>query len=124
MKLAAAGSNLQAGQCPQDSTETSDCLAAFLALHLTTGCTAYMEVCITEVTDQLDSVEHSTFPQGAWIWLADHDLELDSAPLLTIFAGRGVLSESQGPVFFIGGACKFCNHRFSQIYSPKTSSSS
>lgn len=42
--LSAAGSNLQYPQCPPFKTETAECMAAFLALHLTSGSTAYLEV--------------------------------------------------------------------------------
>lgn len=37
-----------------------------------------------------------------WVWLADHTLDEDGASQLTIFSGRGILSESQGPVWMIG----------------------
>ena len=38
--------------------------------------------------------------QGTWVWLADHDLDAEGQ--LSIFSGRGVLSESAGPVWLIG----------------------
>ena len=41
--------------------------------------------------------------QGTWLWVADHDLD-GTGEQLTIFAGRGLLSESQGPVWLIGTA--------------------
>ncbi|TCD63287.1 hypothetical protein EIP91_005699 [Steccherinum ochraceum] len=74
----AAGTNLQTN-CPSGSDSTS-CFAAFLGLHLTTQSNAYLE--------------------GTWVWLADHDL--DGTEQLTLFSGRGILSESQGPVWLIG----------------------
>lgn len=77
----AAGTNLQSAQCPSGS-DNSDCFSSFMALHLTSGSTAYLE--------------------GTWVWNADHDL--DGSDQLTIFSGRGILSESQGPVWFIGTA--------------------
>jgi hypothetical protein len=40
----AAGSNLGLDQCPQTPTDPSACMSAFLALHLTSGSTAYLEV--------------------------------------------------------------------------------
>jgi hypothetical protein len=40
--------------------------------------------------------------QGMWVWLADHTLDEDGVSQLTIFSGRGILSESQGPVWMIG----------------------
>jgi hypothetical protein len=41
----AAGTGLQYSQCPSSgSGGTTNCFAAFLALHLTSGSTAYLEV--------------------------------------------------------------------------------
>lgn len=79
----AAGTNLQDGQCPNSGAGgTTNCFAAFLALHLTSQSTAYLE--------------------GTWVWLADHDLDGNSQ--ISIFSGRGILSESQGPVWMVGTA--------------------
>ena len=44
--------------------------------------------------------------QGAWVWLADHDLDSGGSQQTTIFSGRGILSESAGPVWLIGTGCK------------------
>jgi len=79
----AAGTNLEASQCPSGSISHSS-MAAFLSLHLTSESSAYLE--------------------GTWIWLADHDLDGDGSSRLTAFSGRGVLSESAGPVWMIGTA--------------------
>ncbi|KAJ3557789.1 hypothetical protein NM688_g1277 [Phlebia brevispora] len=76
----AAGTNLQSN-CPQGSDSTS-CMAAFLTLHLTPQSNAYLE--------------------GTWLWTADHDL--DGGEELAIMSGRGLLSQSQGPVWLIGTA--------------------
>ncbi|KAJ6500510.1 exo-beta-1,3-glucanase [Mycena sanguinolenta] len=78
-----AGTNLEIDQCKPGSAATG-CMAAFMALHLTRDSTAYLE--------------------GMWVWLADHTLDEDGVSKLTIFAGRGILSESQGPVWMIGTA--------------------
>ena len=48
---------------------------------------------------------HSTNEQGTWVWTADHDLDAKNSPQISIFTGRGILSESAGPVWFIG-TCK------------------
>lgn len=77
----ANGTHLQDKECPS-GTFSSDCYAAFLALHITYGASAYLE--------------------GTWVWLADHDL--DGIDQLTLFSGRGILSHSQGPVWMIGTA--------------------
>ncbi|EIN07504.1 beta-1,3-glucanase [Punctularia strigosozonata HHB-11173 SS5] len=77
----AAGTNLQSAQCPSGS-DNNACMAAFLAFHITSAATAYLE--------------------GTWVWLADHDLDSSGQGQLTQFSGRGILSESQGPVWLIG----------------------
>ncbi|KAJ7929217.1 exo-beta-1,3-glucanase [Mycena leptocephala] len=79
----AAGTNLEIEQC-LPGKDDSGCMAAFMALHLTRNSSAYLE--------------------GMWVWLADHTLDEDSVSQLTIFSGRGILSESQGPVWMIGTA--------------------
>ena len=40
--------------------------------------------------------------QGTWVWLADHDLDLPGQGQVSLYSGRGILSESQGPVWLIG----------------------
>jgi len=79
----ARGTNLEESQCPRaGATGNSRCFAAFLALHLTPRSTAYLE--------------------GTWVWLADHDLDGNRNSNITLYSGRGILSESQGPVWMIG----------------------
>ncbi|KAJ7926053.1 exo-beta-1,3-glucanase [Mycena leptocephala] len=83
----AAGTNLQASNCPSNGNGgTTACLAAFAGLHLTSESTAYLE--------------------GTWVWLADHDLDEPGGgqDLISIYSGRGILSESAGPVWLIGTA--------------------
>ncbi|KAJ7482757.1 exo-beta-1,3-glucanase [Mycena latifolia] len=83
----AAGTNLQASDCPSNGNGgTTACLAAFAGLHLTSESTAYLE--------------------GTWVWLADHDLDEPGGgqDLVSIYSGRGILSESAGPVWLIGTA--------------------
>ncbi|KAF9531459.1 exo-beta-1,3-glucanase [Crepidotus variabilis] len=58
--------------------------AAFLSLHITPAASGYFE--------------------GTWVWLADHDLDLKGEGQITAYAGRGILSESKGPVWMIGTA--------------------
>ena len=53
-----------------------------MALHLTPQSSAYLE--------------------GLWVWTADHDL--DAGPQINIYTGRGIMSESRGPVWMIGTA--------------------
>ena len=79
-----AGSDLQLPQCPATTNKTINpqCFAAFLAVHLTCDSSAYFE--------------------GTWIWGADHDVETLDGNQTTIYSGRGLLSESKGPVWLIG----------------------
>ncbi|KAJ7184275.1 exo-beta-1,3-glucanase [Mycena filopes] len=79
----AAGTNLEIAQC-LPGNDDSGCMAAFMALHLTRDSTAYLE--------------------GLWVWAADHTIDEDGITQLNIFSGRGILSESQGPVWMIGTA--------------------
>ena len=58
-----------------------------MGLHITSGASAYLE--------------------GLWVWTADHDI--DSGPQVNIWSGRGIMSESQGPVWMVGTAStSFC----------------
>jgi len=83
----AAGTNLQVGNCPSSgSGGTTNCLAAYAGLHLTASSSAYLE--------------------GTWVWLADHDLDAASQAQVSIFSGRGILSESAGPTWLIGTAAE------------------
>ncbi|KAF9068659.1 exo-beta-1,3-glucanase [Rhodocollybia butyracea] len=94
-----AGTNLETSQCPSSgSGGTTACFAAFLALHLTASSTAYLE--------------------GTWVWLADHDLDGNGVSQLAVFSGRGILSQSAGPVWMIGTACKihFCESEHHTLY--------
>lgn len=36
------------------------------------------------------------------MWLADHNLDGDGLTQITVYSGRGILSQSQGPVWLIG----------------------
>ncbi|PPQ77526.1 hypothetical protein CVT25_011323 [Psilocybe cyanescens] len=74
----AAGTNLEPSQCPRGASASVNCIAAFLALHLTPASTAYLE--------------------GAWVWLADHDIDGDGSTQIQVYSGRGILSESAGPL--------------------------
>jgi glucan 1,3-beta-glucosidase len=93
----ALGTNLELSTCPAGSS-SSDCFAAFLALHLTPQSSAYLEVCLcaTSICVEL------TISKGTWVWLADHDLDGQGNTTLTLYSGRGILSQSAGPVWMIG----------------------
>ncbi|KAK0225092.1 exo-beta-1,3-glucanase [Armillaria nabsnona] len=81
--LSDEGSGMDSAHCPVGS-ENISCAPAFLGLHLTSEATAFLE--------------------GTWVWLADHDLDGDGGTQVTLFSGRGILSESRGPVWMVGTA--------------------
>ncbi|KAI0318387.1 exo-beta-1-3-glucanase [Amylostereum chailletii] len=78
----AAGTNIEGSQCFNTTSNIAACTGSFLGLHLTHTASAYLE--------------------GTWVWLADHDIETDAQ--INAFSGRGILSQSQGPVWLIGTA--------------------
>ncbi|KAF9068683.1 glycoside hydrolase family 55 protein [Rhodocollybia butyracea] len=107
----AAGTNMDVKECPAGTVNPKACTATFLSLHITNFATAYLEVgdhlmlfgpLLTQV---LSAVNVSLTIFCGWVWIADHGLEYeDQNKQLELYAGRGVLSESQGPVWMIGTA--------------------
>jgi glucan 1,3-beta-glucosidase len=88
-----AGSELQLGDCPTtpgttftSSNVNTNCIAAFMSLHITSSASGlYME--------------------NNWLWVADHDVEDPSLKQITIYAGRGLLIESEvGGIWLVGTA--------------------
>ena len=88
-----AGSNLQLAECPTTpaiatppATVDSNCIAAFLTMHITPSAQGlYME--------------------NVWLWTADHDVEDANLTQITIYAGRGLLIESgAGTLWLVGTA--------------------
>ncbi|KAJ8128672.1 hypothetical protein O1611_g4962 [Lasiodiplodia mahajangana] len=83
-----AGTELQSDTCsknPNVTTAVDDkCKGTFLMLHLTPTASAYIENC--------------------WFWVADHELDREDHNQLNIYNGRGVLIESQKPVWLWGTA--------------------
>ncbi|KAG7088181.1 hypothetical protein E1B28_012199 [Marasmius oreades] len=77
------GTNLQLN-CPTRGAGAfiDNCFGAFLGLHLKPSSTPYLE--------------------GTWVWVADHNLDGDGSTQISIYGGRGILSESQGPAWMIG----------------------
>ncbi|EPS25377.1 putative exo-beta-1,3-glucanase [Penicillium oxalicum 114-2] len=84
----AAGTGLQSDTCPKtpqaQTTPKPECIAAFMLLHITEKASAYIE--------------------NAWMWTADHELDLPDFSQINVYTGRGVLVESQGPVWLWGTA--------------------
>lgn len=71
----AKGTGLQKEECPKHTGRVNDnCKAASLLMHLTQNSTAYLE--------------------NVWLWTADHDMDKVTQDQIDIYAGRGLLVES------------------------------
>lgn len=87
-----AGTQLEAAQCAKNpsttiSTPNSACFGAFMLLHI--GKTA------------------SLYAENVWAWTSDHALDGPDFGQITIYNGRGILSEStNGPVWLYGTAAE------------------
>ncbi|KAI3336640.1 glycoside hydrolase family 55 protein [Xylariaceae sp. AK1471] len=83
-----AGTELQSDHCSKNPNATTlvnnKCKGSFLMLHLTQTASAYIENC--------------------WFWTADHELDREDHNQINIYNGRGVLIESQKPVWLWGTA--------------------
>ena len=91
-----AGTGLQSDTCTKTPTvqapANAACEGAFLLLHVTTKATIYLE--------------------NTWFWVADHELDLADHNQINLYNGRGVLVESQGPVWMYGTSSEH-----SQLYN-------
>lgn len=91
-----AGTKLQSDTCAKNPNVTAvanpACIGAFLLLHVTTQASIYLE--------------------NNWFWVADHDVDRADHGQINIFNGRGVLIESQGPVWMYGTSSEH-----SQLYN-------
>ena len=91
-----AGTGLQSDTCSKNpSVQSADfpkCDGAFLMLHITSSASVYLE--------------------NTWFWVADHELDRADHNQINIYNGRGVLIESQGPVWMYGTASEH-----SQLYN-------
>ncbi|KAL1962380.1 hypothetical protein VTN77DRAFT_9719 [Rasamsonia byssochlamydoides] len=83
-----AGTELQSNTCAKDPTSTAapnpNCIGAFMMFHVTKSASVYVE--------------------NSWFWAADHELDLPDHGQIDIYNGRGVLIESEGPVWMYGTA--------------------
>ncbi|KAJ5774764.1 Exo-1-3-beta-D-glucanase [Penicillium paradoxum] len=97
----AAGTELQSDTCPktpkQDTTPKKECMAAFMLLYITKTGSVYLE--------------------NTWFWTADHELDLKDHNQINVYTGRGVLIESQNPVWLWGTSSE--HH---QLYNYQVSS--
>lgn len=46
----------------------------------------------------------SGYFENIWAWVADHDMDIPSQDQINVFSARGILIESQGPVWLYGTA--------------------
>lgn len=83
-----AGTELQSDKCSKTPKKTTtanpECIGAFMLFHITEHASGYLE--------------------NAWFWTADHELDLPDHNQINIYTGRGVLIESNGPVWLYGTA--------------------
>ena len=83
-----AGTELQSNTCAKDPTVTHSanpaCEGSYLMFHASNTSSVYVENC--------------------WFWTSDHELDLSDHDQIDIYNGRGVLIESQGPVWMYGTA--------------------
>jgi glucan 1,3-beta-glucosidase len=83
-----AGTNLQSSNCKKNPTAKHDpnpeCIGSFMQLHITKNSNGYFE--------------------NVWLWTADHELDQEDHSQIDIYNGRGMLVESQGPVWLVGTA--------------------
>ncbi|KAJ3225503.1 hypothetical protein HDU78_010638, partial [Chytriomyces hyalinus] len=90
------GSHLQQGECLHGSLNYDSCSGPFLMMHITKSAGVYIE--------------------NSWMWTADHDLDSGGSTQVSIFTGRGVLIESESPVWLYGTAAEhnqLYNYQFS-----------
>jgi len=81
----AIGTNIEATNCPASdgsSDPVNVCTGAWGLMHITATGSVYME--------------------NVWGWTADHDI--DEGPQINVYNGRGLLVQSQGPVWMYGTA--------------------
>lgn len=86
-----AGSDLQLPQCPTtaDTTITEEnpdgmCISTYLSMHVT-------------------KKSSGLYAENVWLWVADHDMEDPSLRQITVYAGRGMLVESErGGIWLVG----------------------
>ena len=82
------GTELQNTNCKKNPNATHDanpeCIGSFMQLHITKQASGYFE--------------------NVWLWTADHELDIAPYDQIDIYNGRGMLVESQGPVWLWGTA--------------------
>jgi glucan 1,3-beta-glucosidase len=94
-----AGTQLQSSDCKKSPDAPHEpnplCIGSFMQLHITKSASGYFE--------------------NVWLWTADHELDQDDHSQIDIYNGRGMLVESQGPVWLYGTASEhsqLCQYQF------------
>jgi len=105
-----AGSLLLLADCPASryintpitaaNQVDGDCLAAFMSLHLS-------------------KTSQGLYLENVWLWVADHDIEDPELRRLSIYAARGLYSESTKGNFWLWGTSSE-HHVFSQYQFANT----
>lgn len=88
-----AGSRLLVADClktpntvisdTQPGALDQDCISGFLSMWITNG-------------------SAGLYLENVWLWVADHDIEDRALTQITVYTGRGLLDQSQGPVWLVG----------------------
>ncbi|KAF2874133.1 exo-beta-1,3-glucanase [Massariosphaeria phaeospora] len=82
------GTKLQSSNCKKNPSAqhapNPECIGSFMQLHITKSSNGYFE--------------------NVWLWTADHELDQPDHSQIDIYNGRGMLVESQGPVWLWGTA--------------------
>ncbi|KXJ94268.1 glucan 1,3-beta-glucosidase GLUC78 precursor [Microdochium bolleyi] len=98
-----SGTDLQSDKCRKtptvDTKPNPECVGSFMMLHITTTASVYVENC--------------------WFWVADHELDLTDWSQINIYNGRGVLIESQKPVWLWGTASEHSQLHNYQVTNAK-----
>jgi hypothetical protein len=89
--------------CPLGSTVDNKCIAGSMLMHITSSASGYFE--------------------NVWLWVADHDIEDIAMTQVNVYVGRGLLVESQNPVWLYGTSSEHCVlyqyqfHKAKRIYA-------
>ena len=77
--------NCKKRQYVAHGADRPECFCAFLILHVTT------------------TAKNVLF-SNQWLWVSDHELDLDGKDQIDIYNARGLLIETHGPIWFYGSS--------------------
>ncbi|KAI9708251.1 MAG: hypothetical protein M1820_004205 [Bogoriella megaspora] len=78
------GTNLQVAQCPTSAAPGPNCLAAFMAMHITASAS-------------------NVYLENNWFWSADHDIDSSGNTQISVYSGRGLFVESTAGNIWLSG---------------------